>query len=113
MLKNREGNSITLKRGDTFDLLDTTLRFLGNETRANGMDIAVIEEWQNRKLLKVHSLGKDEIVGDLTVASIETNSITGIQAVTDPGFIPVLIGLLFLAAGLVLTYYQKLGDKAL
>jgi cytochrome c biogenesis protein ResB len=112
-LKNRAGNSITLNRGETFDLLDTTLRYLGNETGENGKNSAVIEEWQNRKLLKVHSLGIDETVGDLTIASMKTNSITGIEAVTDPGFIPVLIGLLCLGAGMILTYYQKLGDKAI
>jgi len=36
---------------------------------------------------------------------------TGLRVVSDPGFIPILIGLLLVITGLILAFYQKIKDR--
>jgi len=36
---------------------------------------------------------------------------TGLRVVSDPGFIPILIGLLLVITGLMLAFYQKIKDR--
>ena len=33
--------------------------------------------------------------------------VTGLRAIYDPGFVPVLVGLIMAACGLMLTFIQK------
>jgi hypothetical protein len=45
------------------------------------------------------------------VEELGSRDVTGLTAVKDPGFIPVVIALIIVAAGLTLTLLQKRKDK--
>ena len=46
-----------------------------------------------------------------TIVELSSRELTGLKAVKDPGFVPVLAALVLVAAGLALTFIQKSKDK--
>ncbi len=52
-------------------------------------------------------------LGEYTITKITPRLESGLNVVYDPGFIPIIIGLLLVGFGLTLTLIQKIGDKKL
>lgn len=57
------------------------------------------------------TLAYGSTLDEYTIRSIDKFYFTGLQAIRDPGIIPILISFIIIAAGLCLTYVQKLGEK--
>ena len=74
---------------------------------------AVFEEWEGHTRRGVVRAAVSEKIGDYVVGDIRELDVTGLKVVDDPGFLPVLAALVLIAAGLSLTYIQKIGDKQL
>ncbi len=104
------GSERTLSPGDYIELKDSVLVFAGGEESAQG-GRAFFQEWKNRQLVGEFQVPLGEKLAGNTLMALNFRSVTGLQVVIDPGFLPVLIGLIILAIGLFLTYFQKLGEK--
>jgi cytochrome c biogenesis protein len=53
-----------------------------------------------------------DTLGPYTISGITAREVTGLKAVSDPGFAPLLAALLIIAAGLCLTFIQSRGEAA-
>jgi cytochrome c biogenesis protein ResB len=104
------GEELVFVPGHTLEINGTMLLYVGNEGTGEGT-AAIFEVWEGQSRIDVLFLQPGNSVGDYIIGELGSRSFTGLQAVVDPGFVPVLIGLMLLAAGLFLTYYQKLGEK--
>jgi hypothetical protein len=71
---------------------------------------AVFEKWEKHDRTGVYAVQVGERIGDYTLAELTTREVTGLRAVRDPGFIPVVVALTVVGAGLALTLLQKRKD---
>jgi hypothetical protein len=94
------GRPITSGRG--FQVEGGVVVFRGIEGNA-----AVFELWSRQSRRAVYRVGVGESIGEYKVAGLDSPNVTGLKAVKDPGFIPVVIALIISAAGLTLTLIQK------
>ena len=60
----------------------------------------------------MRKLAVDESLGPYTLVSITQKLVTGLRAVSDPGFVTVIIGVLLLGVGLVMTFVQNREGKS-
>ncbi len=99
--------------GKFFRLGDEVYLFANvrNDSRFSSGLGAEFERWDDRKVVARRVLGPGEKIGGYTVGVVEVREVTGLRAVQDPGYLPVLIGFILCMVGLVLTYAQKIGDK--
>ncbi len=74
-------------------------------------NIAVFEKWENHSRTEAYQVGIGDKIGEYTVEELGSRDVTGLKAVKDPGFIPVVIALIIVATGLTLTLIQKRKDK--
>ena len=72
---------------------------------------AVFERWEEHSRTAVYQTEIGETIGEYTVTELGSRDVTGLKAVKDPGFIPVVIALIIVAAGLTLTLVQKRKDQ--
>ena len=105
ILEDREGNRKPIAGGQGFEVEGTMMVFRGMEA-----GIAVFEQWRSHTRTAVLRVGIGGRVGDYTVRGFFSREVTGLKAVRDPGFVPVLIALGVVAAGLCLTFIQKRKD---
>jgi len=73
---------------------------------------AVFEEWKGDSLASTRTLAAGAVIGPFTVERVSGRLLTGLKAVRDPGFAPVIAALAMIAAGLALSFTQKRGDMA-
>lgn len=73
---------------------------------------AMFEEWKGDSLASTRTLAAGDAIGPFTVERVSGRLLTGLKAVRDPGFAPVIAALAMIAAGLALTFAQKRGDVA-
>jgi cytochrome c biogenesis protein len=106
LLRDRDGELAAIHDGQYFEWQGSILFFAGIEGGK-----AVFERWQGQARAAVYHLSTSEPIGDFTIVELSSREMTGLKAVSDPGFIPVLIALALFAAGLALTFLQKRGDK--
>jgi cytochrome c biogenesis protein ResB len=71
---------------------------------------AVFERWEKHDRTGVYAIRVGERIGEYTLTELTTREVTGLRAVKDPGFIPVVVALAVVAAGLTLTLLQKRKD---
>jgi len=105
ILEDREGNRKAIAGGQGFEMEETMMIFRGMEAGS-----AVFEQWRQHTRTAVLRVGIGERIGEYTVSGLDSRDVTGLKAVRDPGFIPVLIALSVVAAGLCLTFIQKRKD---
>jgi len=110
----REGERIQLPGGYVLILED--FEFLTYENGTPKDWISTVDIMLDGKMIFDSypiEVNKPLKVGEISIYqhSYTAEGSSVLQAVTDPGFVPVLIGLILLAAGLFLTYYQKLRDS--
>ena len=71
----------------------------------------VFEKWVNKNPERLVSLSVEDKIDIYTIKGSDTRMSSGLQIVNDPGYYPVLAGLILLSIGLFITYYQKLEDN--
>jgi hypothetical protein len=106
LLRDRKGQMAAMHDGQYFEWQNAILFFAGIEGGK-----AVFERWQDQAQTAVYRLSASEPIGDYSIAELASRDLTGLKAVSDPGFIPVMVALALFAAGLALTFLQKRGDK--
>jgi len=106
ILRDAEGTSSAISRGEGFEWEGAVVIFRGIEG-----SIAVFEKWENHSRTEAYRVGIGERIGEYTVEELGSREVTGLKAVKDPGFIPVVIALIVFAAGLTLTLIQKRKDR--
>ncbi len=105
-LRDPGGQTVPMRDGQYFEWQDGILYFAGIQDGR-----AVFERWKGHSLAETLSLSPAEAVGDYTIVGLSSRELTGLKAVKDPGFLPVLVALLVVIAGLALTFIQKSKDK--
>ena len=92
---------------------DITLVFNDIEVSSTGEKNVILQEWQGQQITGYRTLKISDPVGKFTVQDAEVEKTTGLTAVKDPGYLPVLIAGIIIVLGLSLTYIQKIGEKEL
>lgn len=106
LLRGADQISRPITNGQGFEMEDAMIVFRGIEG-----DAAVFERWEQRSRTAIYRRGIGETIGEYTVTGLASRDVTGLKAVKDPGFIPVVIALIIVSAGLTLTLIQKGKDK--
>lgn len=106
-VSDASGATYAMQRGEGVRVGDAVHFLSGAERGASGEYQAGFEVWKGEKRVDVLSSGIGDSVGEYRIDRINARDLTGLTAVRDPGFIPVLAALLIGAAGLVLTFAQK------
>ncbi|HVP18545.1 MAG TPA: cytochrome c biogenesis protein ResB [Spirochaetia bacterium] len=68
---------------------------------------ALFQQYKGNTLVSMRELAVAETLGPYTLVSITQKMVTGLRAVSDPGFVTVVIGVALLATGLALTFLQN------
>jgi hypothetical protein len=108
LLRDADGIAGPIASGQGFEMEGAMIVFRGIEG-----DTAVFERWEQHSRTAIYRRGIGEMIGEYTIARLGSRDVTGLKAVKDPGFIPVVIALIIVAAGLTLTLIQKGKDKDL
>ena len=107
-LQDEDGISRTITNGRGFEVEGGVIVFRGIEGKT-----AVFEHWEQQSRRAIYRVGIGEAIGEYTVGDLGSRDVTGLKAVKDPGFIPFVIALIIVAAGLTLTLIQKGKDREL
>jgi hypothetical protein len=107
-LRDLDGTLAAIHGGEGFHWENSLLVFAGIEG-----DRAVFERWEGHEKVEELRRGAAEFIGPYEIVEVSSRELTGLKAVKDPGFIPVLAALALVAAGLALTFIQKSKDKEL
>jgi cytochrome c biogenesis protein ResB len=105
-LRDADGIIRPITNGQGFEMEGAVVIFRGIEG-----DSAVFERWEQHTRTAIYRSDIGETIGEYTITRMGSREVTGLKAVKDPGFIPVVIALIILAAGLTLTLIQKGKDK--
>jgi hypothetical protein len=105
-LRDPRGGLAAMHDGQYFEWQGSILYFAGIEEGR-----AVFERWEGHRLAERLSRGASEPIADYTIVALSSRELTGLKAVKDPGFVPVLAALSVVAVGLALTFIQKSRDK--
>jgi hypothetical protein len=105
-LRDRDGINRPISNGQGFEMEGAVVIFRGIEGHS-----AVFERWEQHSRTAVYRAAVGERIGEYTVAELGSRDVSGLKAVKDPGFIPVVIALIVVAAGLTLTFIQKGRDR--
>ncbi len=89
------------------------LRAVDKDEKDASKSTAHFDYWQGHEVVDHQDFGISESIDIYTIEEMESTMATGLQMVIDPGYYPILIGLLLLTLGLFITYIQKIGDDKL
>ena len=106
LLRDADGITRPIASSQGFEMEGAVVVFRGIEGAA-----AVFERWEQHTRTAIYRSGIGETIGEYTITRLDSREVTGLKAVKDPGFIPVVIALIIVAAGLTLTLIQKGKDK--
>ena len=108
-----DGSKILLGEGEYIETDTGALVLAGIDYSQSGSSqyAAVFEEWINQERNQYITFEVGETFENFELKSVGIVPVTGLQAVKDPGYLAVLIGLIMAGVGLFLTYYQKFGDR--
>jgi cytochrome c biogenesis protein ResB len=106
LLRNPEGKLAAIHNAEAFRWQNSLLAFAGIEEGR-----AVFERWEGHTLAEQLRLQASQPVGPYTIVELSSRELTGLRAVKDPGFGPVIAALVLVAGGLALTFIQKNRDK--
>ena len=112
VLEEPDGKTLVLTQGERITRGDAALFFMAPEEKAG--DAAKRKALIHRVTKTGSSVvraGAGDRVGDLKVKDLKTVDVTGIEAVDDPGALPVFVSFILILLGLSLTFFQKLGDR--
>jgi len=106
-VSDASGATYTLQNGEGVRVGESVHFLAGAERGAGGEYRAQFEVWKGEKRVEVLSVGAGGSVGDYRIDRVSARDLTGLTAVRDPGYIPVLAALIVGAVGLALTFVQK------
>lgn len=89
------------------------LRAVDKDEVESSRSSAHFDYWKGHEVVDHQDFSIGESIDIYTIDEMESTMATGLQMVIDPGYYPVLIGLLLLTMGLFITYIQKIGDDKL
>ena len=126
------GKSIVIHTGEIINLDEKDLQLIRVLTSRKDFATEVIASPENQKTINAEAVFRDlnnqasnnryilfsigdhiDINRNYRIISIVPRLETGLKVVYDPGFIPILIGIIFMGIGLIITFIQKTGDKKL
>jgi hypothetical protein len=105
-LEDETGHVSPIGNGQGFELDGAMVIFRGNEGQE-----AVFERWEEHTRTAIYRIAVGQSIGQYTLRELGSRDVTGLKAVKDPGFIPVVVALIVLSAGLALTLIQKRKDR--
>ena len=108
VLTDREGGSHPLSRGQRLKLGGVTYFFMTSE--GEGPGATAVFHLSSPEGPRVTRAEAGSRVGDLEVREIVTVDLTGLEAVSDPGSLPVFASFIPILLGLVMTFYRKIRD---
>ena len=110
-----DGNAYKLSPGQMIPVGEDgyILRDVDQNNNDPSKSLAHFDFWQNHEIVDHFDFSITETIDIYTISSMENHMSTGLQMVRDPGYYPILIGLLLLTLGLFITYIQKIGDNKL
>ena len=106
LLRDQSGQLEALQSGKHFQWEESILFFSGIDAGQ-----AVFERWQGRTFAEELRRAASQPIGPYTIVELSSRDLTGLKAVKDPGFAPVLAALALVTAGLALTFIQKRKDE--
>ena len=106
LLRDQNGELAPIHNGEGFRWENSLLLFAGIEEGQ-----AVFERWEGHTLAERLQREASQPIGPYTIVELSSRDLTGLKAVKDPGFAPVLAALILIAGGLALTFIQKNRDK--
>ena len=86
---------------------------LDNQNLPQTLYAVFIQTGENVKHPEFKILSPGSKLGNYTLSQVVPRLESGLNVVYDPGFTPIIIGLLLVGLGLTLTLVQKIGDKKL
>jgi len=89
------------------------LREVEQDKDDSSKSLAHFDHFKNHDFIDHLDFALLEYIDIYTIENMETTMATGLQMVIDPGYYPILIGLLLLTLGLFITYIQKINDGKL
>lgn len=108
LLQDERGINTPITNGQGFQVEGGLIVFRGIERKS-----AVFERWERHTRTAIYRVGIGEQIGEYTVGELSSRDVTGLTAKKDPGFVPAVVALIIVAAGLTLTLIQKGRDRAL
>lgn len=107
------GREFSVSQGKALETPQAAYVFSGifSDSDAPGGSAVYFEKYVNRESAGTVKLLPEDDLDGWIVGDFGVYNVTGLQAVIDPGFVPVLIGLILAGLGLTITYLQKIGDK--
>jgi hypothetical protein len=108
LFKDGSGAEVSARIGQGFEDGDS-FWYIADVVEEGASQKALFREYKGNELVSMRKLAVTESLGPYTLAGISQKMVTGLRAVNDPGFIPVLVGVALLAFGLALTFLQKNG----
>jgi hypothetical protein len=110
-LRNSGGHSASATTGQGFRDGDFFWYFAeAQKSRDAWTIIAVQYAGKEMKPVSTRVLKGGDVIGPFTITGITAREITGLKAVKDPGFAPVLAALGIVLLGLCLTFIQNRGE---
>ena len=106
LLRAESGQLAAIHGGEGFRWENSLLVFTGIEAER-----AVFERWEGHTLAEELRRAPSQPIGQYTIIELSSRELTGLKAVKDPGFVPVIAALILVATGLSLTFIQKRKDK--
>jgi len=112
-LADASGHITAVSTGQSIRVGDREFYFAGTKRTGDGpKDLkASIEEWKGQEKITAGEEGTGDALGPYRIDALYEREVTGLTAVRDPGFIPVLAALILACLGLALTTIQKKGRE--
>jgi cytochrome c biogenesis protein ResB len=103
---SRAGTEVTARVGQGFDDGDS-FWYIADVVDDGGTSKALFQQYKGHDLVSTRRMGITESLGPYTLMGVTQRLATGLRAVSDPGFVTVIVGVAFLALGLALTFIQN------
>ena len=112
-LKEAGGQEVTATTGQGFPLGESFWYFAEAQRARDAWSIVAVEyKGREMKPVSTRELRAGDTLGPYNVSGITAREVTGLKAVSDPGFAPFLAALVLIATGLALTFIQGKGEAA-
>jgi cytochrome c biogenesis protein ResB len=105
-LRDSTGSEVTARVGQGFNYQDS-FWYLADVVDDGGVLKALFQQYRGEELVSMRKLAPSETLGPYTLLGVSQKIATVLRTVTDPGYLPVLVGVVLLAFGLALTFLQK------
>ena len=104
-LRDTTGAEVSAHVGQGFEEGDS-FWYLADVVQDGETQKALFQEYKGNTLVSMRKLAVAETLGPYTLLGITQKMVTGLRAVSDPGFTTMIVGVVLLALGLALTFAQ-------